>query len=56
MIKLKYYAAYRAEELLNASVSDFDFKNKIVKINNFKGNRVDEIPMVQDLYEHLKQM
>ncbi|OQY72021.1 MAG: hypothetical protein B6D44_11010 [Ignavibacteriales bacterium UTCHB2] len=56
LIKLKFYAAFRAQELLNASVEDFDFKNKIVRINNFKGNRVDEIPMVTDLYEHLQKM
>lgn len=56
LIKLKYYAAYRAEELLKASVEDYDFKNKIVRVNNFKGNRIDEIPMVQDLFNHLKQM
>lgn len=56
LIKLKYYAAYRAEELLKASVEDYDFKNKIVRVNNFKGNRVDEIPLVDDLYKHLLSM
>lgn len=56
LIKLKYFAAYRAEELLKATVDDFDFDNKILRIKNFKGNRIDEIPMVKDLYEHLKKM
>lgn len=56
LIKLKYFAAYRAEELLKATVEDFDFRNKIVRIKNFKGSRVDEIPMVADLYDHLKKM
>ena len=56
LILLKYYAAYRAQELLMAKAEDFDFKNKIVTINNFKANRQDQIPMVNDLFEHLKQM
>lgn len=56
LIKLKYYAAYRAEELLSARAEDFDFKSKIVRINNNKADRLDEIPMVNDLYKHLQQM
>lgn len=56
LLKLKYFAAYRAGELLEATAEDFDFKNKIVKITNSKANRIDEIPMVSDLLDHLKQM
>ena len=56
LIKLKYYAAYRAEELLNSTKEDFDFKANVIRIRNFKGNRIDEIPMVKDLREHLSQM
>lgn len=56
LIKLKYYCAYRVEELLQAQVDDFDFQNSVVKIRNFKANRVDEIPMVEDLRTHLQQM
>lgn len=56
LIMLKYFAAYRAEELLSAKTEDFNFNTRIVKISNLKANRVDEIPMVDDLYQHLQQM
>lgn len=56
LLKLKYYGAYRVEELLQTKAEDFDFKNDIVLIKNFKGNRIDKIPMVKDLKEHLLQM
>lgn len=56
LLKLKYYGAYRVEELLQTKVEDFDFKNDIVLIKNFKGNRIDKIPMVKDIKEHLLQM
>lgn len=56
LIKLKYFGAFRAEELLNVCAEDIDLKAKVLRIRNFKGNRVDEIPMVTDLYEHLQQM
>ncbi len=59
LFKILFLGAYRANELINAQVEDYDFnsgKYGIVHIRNSKGKRTDVIPMPKDLRDHLLQL
>lgn len=56
LLRLKYLGAYRVEEVLAVTPEDFDLKNNILRIRNFKGGRDDMIPMVKDLRDHIVSM
>ncbi|HEX2866143.1 MAG TPA: site-specific integrase [Ignavibacteriales bacterium] len=56
ILKLAYFGAYRAGEVLEARVEDFDLENNILIVRNSKGGRKDFIPMVKDLKEHIQSM
>lgn len=56
LIKLAYYGAYRAGEVLEACVEDFDTERNILRVRNSKGGRLDSIPMVKDLKDHILTM
>ncbi len=56
LVSLLFLCALRITEGINMEGSDFDFKNKIIYIRNRKGKRIDKIPMLKDIEEHLLQM
>ena len=56
LVSLLYLCALRITEGINLRGEDFDFKNKLIYLRNSKGKRIDMIPMLKDIEEHLSQM
>ena len=53
---LIFLCALRKSEAIQMRGEDFDLKKKIIHIRNIKGKRLDYIPMLQDIEDHLQYM
>ena len=56
LVTITFLCALRISEALLMEYSDFDFENKVIYIRNVKGNRVDKIPMLQDIKDYCSQL
>ena len=54
LVKIKFLCAFRIGEVIRCCGEDFDIKNRTVFVRNFKGNRTEEISMLDDIYNFVK--
>lgn len=54
LVKIKFLCAFRIGEVIKCHGEDFDIRNRTVFVRNFKGNREEQISMLDDIKEFVE--